>query len=376
MENTVTKIKENLENNLSKCNWEIKKKERIEKGIKNFEKNEKNIIKTLTYISKINKMQKEMKNIIQQLMKSIKFSFQEEQESIKYDEYFFNGIQTPNNIEFKDITSVSLIISWSINDINLINLDKNKIKYKVEMREEKGKFKQVYEGKENNCKVENLNINTNYEFQICFVHENILGPWSEIKQIKTSQYNYNFNIDSVILKGEKRKEGFIQKIYEWSGYSDMELLYRGSRDGMKADSFHTKCDNKEKTIVLIHNDKGCIFGGYASIPWKNGGSWKNQPDCFIFSLKNIYETEPIKFPSLKKGDEVGHYSDYGPLFGDNGDIYFYSNFQGDGDYSPFSKFPISYEDVLGKGKSIFTGDFNNSNTKFKIKEIEVFRLLK
>ena len=36
--------------------------------------------------------------------------------------------------------------------------------------------------------------------------------------------------------------------------------------------------------------------------------------------------------------------------------------------------PNSYKDVLGKGKSIFTGD--NDNNKFNLKEIEVFKLIK
>ena len=33
-------------------------------------------------------------------------------------------------------------------------------------------------------------------------------------------------------------------------------------------------------------------------------------------------------------------------------------------------------DTLGKGKSIFTGDYNNSSGSFKIKEIEVFQVFK
>ena len=154
----------------------------------------------------------------------------------------------------------------------------------------------------------------------------------------------------------------------------MEFL-RGSRDGKNAEIFHNKFDDKGKNIVLIQNDKGNIFGGYSSISWNKSGGWKNVPDCFIFSLTNIYDTEPTKFPSKKKGFEVGHYNGYGPLFGDNDDIYFFSNFQNINEQSPYSKFSISYEDVLGKGKSIFTGDFNKNNTKMKIKEIEIFKLL-
>ena len=34
----------------------------------------------------------------------------------------------------------------------------------------------------------------------------------------------------------------------------------------------------------------------------------------------------------------------------------------------------SYQDNLGKGISIFTGDLNNNNSSFKIIEVEVFKL--
>ena len=37
-------------------------------------------------------------------------------------------------------------------------------------------------------------------------------------------------------------------------------------------------------------------------------------------------------------------------------------------------FPLSYQDIIGKGISTFTGDNNNKNNYFKLKEIEVFRI--
>ena len=89
LQNEVTKVKEQLENFLSQCNAQIKKNEKIDQGIKKLENNEKNVIKTLSYVSKVNKSQKEMKKLMQNFMKSIKFSFQEENSSIKYDEFFF-----------------------------------------------------------------------------------------------------------------------------------------------------------------------------------------------------------------------------------------------------------------------------------------------
>jgi len=236
------------------------------------------------------------------------------------------------------------------------------------MRPENGEFTQAYKGNNYNCTINNLVKNSNYEFHICSLYNDLESLWCEIQKIKTS------DLDSVILNNCERKDEFIEKIFEWTGFKSMRLLYRGTKDGMKADIFHNKCDNQEKTLTLIKNDKGYIFGGYASIPWTSCDSWQNAPECFIFTLTNIHGTEPTKFQSKNKGYEVGHFSGYGPLFGDNGDIYFYSDFiEGS---SPYSRFPISYEDVLGKGKSIFTGEFDNNKTELKIKEIEIFKLLK
>ena len=36
----------------------------------------------------------------------------------------------------------------------------------------------------------------------------------------------------------------------------------------------------------------------------------------------------------------------------------------------------NYPDILGKGRSIFTGDPNNRNNRFKNKEIEIFKFYK
>ena len=140
---------------------------------------------------------------------------------------------------------------------------------------------------------------------------------------------------------------------EWSGFKSMKLIYRGTRDGMTSKDFHDKCDNKGKTICLFLNDKGNIFGGYSSIPWTSNGGDKTANDCFLFTLTNIYNTEPTKFP-YEKGRSVCHGSGYGPIFGDGSDLYCYNNFCDNN--SGVSYFPYSYKDVLGKGISIFTGD--------------------
>ena len=117
------------------------------------------------------------------------------------------------------------------------------------------------------------------------------------------------------------------------------------------------------------NDKGNIFGGYASIDWTSSNSWKSASDSFIFTLTNIHETEPTKFPNSNSSYSIDDEYNYGPRFGGGCDISIYKN-------GSYSNFPHSYQDILGKGKSIFTGDLNNNNQNFNLKEIEVFKIFK
>ena len=127
-------------------------------------------------------------------MKNINFSYEENKNNIKYNEYYFNGIFVPKNIEFKDISNTSLNLSWNIDNINIINIEKNKIKYIVEMRKENEKFEKVYEGKNNICSVNNLNNNTNYEFKICSLYNDLIGECTDIQKIKTKDIIQKSNL--------------------------------------------------------------------------------------------------------------------------------------------------------------------------------------
>ena len=369
LKNEVTKIKENFELNLSKINEIIIKSERIIKGLQIlYSDKEIQIIKKLNYISNINKNIKGAKFLIQEPMKNLKIKFNENENNIVYEQYYFNGLQLPKDIQFSEIGTNSYKISWKIDDIKLLNIDNKNIKYKVELRKEKDKFNLVYEGNNTNCIINNLEIDTNYEIRICSFYNNLISNWSQILKVKT-----NFCIDSKILANNERRKEYINKIFEWAGCKSMELLYRGTRDGMTGKDFHNKCDNKGKTICLFLNDKDNIFGGYSSIPWQNSGGDKTSNDCFIFTLSNIHNTEPTKFP-YKSGRSVFHYSNDGPSFGSGTDLRFgYDKKEFNAENSNYSCFPNSYQDNLGKGKSVFTGNLNNEY--FILKEIEVFKIL-
>ena len=155
-------MKEKLEEYYSETNKEIKECERLNKIIYSFEKDEeeKSVIKELTYISYINKKKKEIEKLLLKLMKNLKITYLEDEEILKLDEYLFSGIKNPKDIEFNDIKIENLKISWKFEQNIPIELDMQKLKYKVEMRKEntKDNFIQVYEGKNNNCLIGKLNL--------------------------------------------------------------------------------------------------------------------------------------------------------------------------------------------------------------------------
>jgi TLD len=66
--------------------------------------------------------------------------------------------------------------------------------------------------------------------------------------------------------------------------SQAKLLYKGSKSGWMAQDFHTRCDNKGKTLTFMLTDKGIICGGYTSLPWQQDGGDKEDQTAFIFSL--------------------------------------------------------------------------------------------
>ncbi|MDR3742334.1 MAG: TLD domain-containing protein, partial [Terracidiphilus sp.] len=75
--------------------------------------------------------------------------------------------------------------------------------------------------------------------------------------------------DSAILASvaPERAAAFLRELSAWLPRRGYTLLYRGSRDGMNAATFHGLCDGKGPTLVLVRCDKGWVFGGYAGASW-------------------------------------------------------------------------------------------------------------
>lgn len=126
------------------------------------------------------------------------------------------------------------------------------------------------------------------------------------------------------------------------------LLYRGSRDGFSASSFHIQCDGRGPTITLVKSEY--IFGGYNPSSWTN--NHQKASGSFLFCLTNAWSSTPLIFPWRRNHGPCG-FRNYGPTFGQGHDLHISHNCNSN--QSSYSNFPYSYSDTLGKGPNTFAG---------------------
>ena len=186
MQNKVTKIKEELENNLTEINSLKNISNRINKGFETYKKE----IEKLNYISKINQIKKSCENILVKLIKSMEFEYKEKENDIIFKEYYFNGISPPTNIEFKEINLSNLKILWKNGDINNKNIKNiNDIKFILEIKEQNRQFQKIYEGNNNYYELTNISLKDNYEFRLCSIFNDLISPWTDIQKFNLSELN-------------------------------------------------------------------------------------------------------------------------------------------------------------------------------------------
>ena len=139
------------------------------------------------------------------------------------------------------------------------------------------------------------------------------------------------------------------------------LLYKISRDGDASSTFHSKCDGKGPTIVIIQTTAGYKFGGYTSINWDTSSSYKKDELAFIF---NLIKKKKFLLKSDKVNNAIWTGSGYGPIFGGGHDFYISNNCKS---ASNGCNTPHSYDCDEKNG---ITGGQNN----FYVKEMEVFQV--
>ena len=179
----------------------------------------------------------------------------------------------------------------------------------------------------------------------------------ELNEYKTKNNNNVFFKDSVILTSEQDREKMLNLLNK--KIMNVELLYRGTRDGDNAKNFHEKCDNKGPTITLCKEKNGIIFGGYTETAWDSRKDHvKSDRNAFIFSI-----TYNKKFNTKNTKESIFCHPNFGPVFGVGGDLTIWNNF-----------LSSKYNNMSSNQQTFFDTNFEivNGKREFYLNELEVF----
>ena len=200
---------------------------------------------------------------------------------------------------------------------------------------------------------ENENNKNNFELDEKNIEEN--NPSEDSKEYE----KFNNGILKDIIKEQEEIELVVNKISEKYPGSTYRLLYKGSRDGDGANDFHSKCDEAEKTLIIVEDNNGNRFGGFTTQDWGGQYLQKKDDEAFIFSIdkKKVYDVIPNQ-------NAIGCYPNFGPVFF-GCQIRIYDNF--------LSKGGTTYK----KGLNYYTTEdfeLTNGNQNYGVKDIEVYEV--
>jgi hypothetical protein len=99
---------------------------------------------------------------------------------------------------------------------------------------------------------------------------------------------------------------------------EFKLLYRPSRDGFNAKSFHKNCDNKGATIWIAKIQGSTqLIGGYNPLDWYGHNVWKCTGDSFIFNFTDGKDISTAKLGHINSVQStIFCHNDYGPYMYD------------------------------------------------------------
>ena len=193
--------------------------------------------------------------------------------------------------------------------------------------------------------------------------ERSLIPYSFLYQLNTSFIN------SSILT---RNEG-ISLNQMLNNLTESKLIYRASRDGFRASSFHSKCDNFSNTVTIIKTTSNSVFGGFTSAKWTSSQGYTYDSNAFIFSLRRSGNSNKERFNATRPTNAIYGYSSYGPTFGGGHDINVRDS--SNTNENSYSNFGYSYQ--LPKNitsGSVEAQSYLAGSYRWKTTEIEVFQV--
>eukprot|EP00984_Skeletonema_dohrnii_P013355 scaffold5517_cov77-Skeletonema_dohrnii-CCMP3373.AAC.1 len=154
----------------------------------------------------------------------------------------------------------------------------------------------------------------------------------ELQHILSHQMNlFGLTVDPQIDSNIITQHSDATMLHNWleedeSG-GELGLLYRSSRDGQSSSAFHSKCDDKGPTVVIIETTDGGVIGGYTNTDWwsnnfTNYNNYASANKAFLFALSGFGLVSPCKMKLKNASDKWAIYNcySYGPTFGSGSDL--------------------------------------------------------
>ena len=199
----VEEIKDELQNFLKESQDIFLSCENISNSIKAYKQNlGKSNMKTLYYISEINKNNEKVKEFFQKPIKNINIIFPNmslfgEKDNPRFIYYYLSGMPIAKNIWISKVDE-NAFIAWNIDDLRF---KYKSIKYSVEIKEEENENYTSYIVTEQNMLFK-YKMNTNYEIKIRVIIDGSYGEYSDIKtfnekylsQFTNSLFGNSFNL--------------------------------------------------------------------------------------------------------------------------------------------------------------------------------------
>ena len=256
-----------------------------------------------------------------------------------------------------------------------INGKKKQVRLNLQPKNEDSRKKMALRIQEQEKKIEKLTkknekIEKNYEYLYNTIKHNYeISPQNANQICYEAKVQNDLSIDTKIFKSED-EISFIKKCISNKIYKNLnqdftlKLLYRATRDGDKASTFHKYCDGICPLVILVKTKKEIRFGGFTETYFESTKEYKGKKDdnAFIFSL------DKLKSYNIEKGQNaILCYKNYGPVFYGNK----YSNiFLSD-------NFFKTEGTVAKKGDRFLTKEdfeINMGEQVFNTKQIEVFQI--
>ena len=97
------------------------------------------------------------------------------------------------------------------------------------------------------------------------------------------QYLHKLDSTSDILNTNQLKE-LHSRLPSYHQYSNLYKIFTISVDGSALKSLYNKCEGINNSVLVVKDDEGNVFGGYASEEYNPNSKFGGTGECFLFTF--------------------------------------------------------------------------------------------